>query len=311
MLRPITTKQRHIQLPEESEINNSQLKLISEWLIQRRKLEAVEKVIQPDKNYELNVLRVNRKFTKELSSDITSNLIDYWLDVFNPTSRLRKILEKQGAKEKDIHIKIVLKSKTAENAENADLFGDAWDRELYSIFKSISRYFVKSQLKKHINCIKEFGQNMWWDKYAVSSKGRICPSASAFILWRMYYEDIDHPIKLFKKFKGYIMSKPRIYWMPPSYNLSEIILKRIFALECYWLFYECKLLAESLNLQNLYSFNRRALTTRFIPHWIIHTNSDMAEYKEIHWWIKKDRLITLKNTINASKIAKGKVCQHF
>jgi hypothetical protein len=311
MPRLIMPAERDIQLIKESELRNSQLRLISNWLVYRFKAETVEKLVQQDKNYELNVLQINRKFSKELSSNITSNLIDYWLDVFNPTPRLRKILEKQVAKVKDIHIKIILKSKMVESPQKADLFGVLWDRELYSIFKSISRYLVKTQLKKHINCIKEYGRNIWWDKYAVSSKGRICPSANAFILWRMYYEDLDHPIKLFKKFKGFIMSKPRICWIPPNYNLSETILKRIFALECYWLFYECKLLAESLSLQKLYSFNRRALTTRYFPHWIILPNSDKAECSEIHWWVKKDRLKTLKNTINAVTITKGKACQHF
>lgn len=137
------------------------------------------------------------------------------------------------------------------------MFGSEWNRELLEIYKAIGRHFLKTQMRGHLKCIQSCGRKLWWDSFMLICKGRICRSANAYLIWRMYFEGVNHPIKLFGKHRPKSLVGPRIQWNPPSYLLPAPILKRIFAFECYWLFYECKLLANEFNDNGVYSFNRR------------------------------------------------------
>jgi hypothetical protein len=271
------------------------LELINNWLIERVSSQTLE----------LSV-KTNNKIAsaREKAQETISNLISYWMEIIKPSDELREILVKNLNNPSNISFYV----KTSFNLSKEDtnlneLFNQDWEIELYCIFKSISRYFKKTQLQNHVKCIKNCGQNLWWDKLAISETGNICESANAYILWRMYYENLAHPTNIFEKSKGWnprygFIKKQKINWSPPNYDYSKWLLKRIFALECFWLFYECKLLARTFNQLNIYSFNTRFITNGFVPYWITKI-IDKRSYNlyEIHRWGQTNELNELMTSV--------------
>jgi hypothetical protein len=83
-----------------------------------------------------------------------------------------------------------------------------------------------------------------------------------------------------------------------SYGFPKAVLKRIFALEAFWLFYECKLLAEKFNSKNVYSFNTAEyITNSFVPHWLIeeYPENSAGELFEIYYRLQLSRLEEFSN----------------
>lgn len=267
------------------------LQTISEWLFVRTRARNIEK----------NIKTTNNLGKLENGTDnITSSLIMFWSDIFKVDEELQVTLNRQISKNSNtIGIRICFRSVSLKDKkERTDLFDKDFDKELYGIYKSIGRHILKTRLKDHSSCIEDCGRNLWWDRYALDCKGRICVYANAFLLWRMYYESLDHPILLFKKFKGKVPERAHIYWEPPSYKFSEAVLKRIFALECFWVFYECKLLAEKFNAQGIYSFNTaQHITNSFVPHWLVeeYPEKPNGELFEIYYRLQVSRLEEFSN----------------
>jgi len=63
-------------------------------------------------------------------------------------------------------------------------------------------------------------------------------SQNAFLLWRMFFEGINHPANLFRKFKGKTFERPHISWQPLNYRVPIALIKKIFVVECFSMFYE-------------------------------------------------------------------------
>jgi hypothetical protein len=115
----------------------------------------------------------------------------------------------------------------------------------------------------------------------------------------MYFEGLGHPVNLFKKYKGSPLYRTHINWNPPSYDSSESVLKRLFAFECYWVFFECLSIAKTLNSNNTYSFNTFSIEKNYIPYWIIapRVQGKITNRFDFHYWLNKAELKQLKETL--------------
>lgn len=260
--------------------SEARLESISNWLLCRREFETVECSLKPDTTYEFSITRKN---------EIISHLSVFWSNIIKFPGGLKSILEKQlPVSNNFIRVKIRFNATKADK-ERSDLFGGKWDKELHSIYKSIARHFIKTQLFKHIKCINSVGRNTWWGHYVLSCSGKICVYSNAFLLWRMYFEGIDHPADLFRKYKGNSNYRTHIDWQPPTYNCSEAVLKRLFAFECYWMLFECLSIAKTLNSKNIYSFNTFNIKKENILYWIIMPilQGKITDYYDFYYWLSK------------------------
>lgn len=216
----------------------------------------------------------------------------YWAEVFGATSRKGSF---NVSKVADTHIQVSHHetSRTNEIGSRFDLkaslptkAAEAWDLEIYRIYKSLGRHFVQSYLGQHRRCIVRVGRHISWSSYTLTWQGVTCPTANALLLWRMCWEGVDHPYMLFRRHQRTLdYPRPPIYWDPPSVALPDWALRRIFVLECVGLFHECLLVAEALYRRNAYSFYTGYVKGRRKPHWLIE-ESETGELT-IHWWVSR------------------------
>jgi hypothetical protein len=181
-----------------------------------------------------------------------------------------------------LFIQMEFSKESSRSADTED--GVSLKNDLYFIYKAIRRHLGRTMMKPHRKCVENYGRSSYWDKNTLTCKGRICEVANAFLLWRMYFEEVNHPIYLFQKFrpsrKRYGNNSP-IRWEQPKSNLPIVIAKKIFSLECYWVFLECLQLSKGFQRDDVYSFNYQSVKGYNVPHWIAE-NSD--EIFKIHWW---------------------------
>lgn len=166
---------------------------------------------------------------------------------------------------------------------------EEWDLEIYRIYKAIRRHLIRSYLLSHRRCIVRADKHLEWDGVTLTWQRKICPAASALVIWRIFLEEsVSEPYMLFQsswRYRGAIYY-PRINWIPPSDTFSAWVLRRLFALECVGLFHECFLLAEAVYRCNACSFElRRYLKGRRRPHWLIEKRE--RDELIIHWWVSR------------------------
>jgi hypothetical protein len=254
------------------------LELVSNWLLSRIEFETLESSLKQETAKELSIRR---------KSEIISHLTVFWSNTIRFPVELKAILKKQLPESSNfIHVKVKF-NEAKTNKEGIGLSAGKLDSDLYSIYKSISRHFLKTQLFEHRKCINSVGRNTWWGQYVLSCKGKICAFSNAFLLWRMYFEGLDHPANLFRKYKGNSSLRAHIDWQPPTYNCSESVLKRLFAFECYWIFSECLLIAKALNSKNIYSFNTFNIKKENILYWIVAPTlqGNITNYYDFYYWL--------------------------
>jgi hypothetical protein len=220
-------------------------------------------------------------------------LLGYWVEVFrsNFSKRSFKI-----PKATSIHIQVshreTPRSKGARSGVDLEddfpwKAAEAWDLELYKIYKAIDRHLRQCYLSYHRRCIVIVGNRFGWYTSDWTRRGRICPAANALLLWRMLMEGVGEPYMLFqprrRSWDGHY--RPRINWVSPSDTLPNWVLRRIFALECLGFFHECLLLAEALYRGNVYSFQLMYVKGRRRLHWLIEKGESGNWI--IHWWVPR------------------------
>lgn len=146
--------------------------------------------------------------------------------------------------------------------------------ELKATYKSIRRHILKVFFRKrHAHCLSLAMKDWYW-----SNRRPTCTMAFAFLYWRNHW-DRRHKIA-------------EVWWQQPIERISGISIRqinrwlclRIFALECYWKFWECVLLARSRRMRTgeTTAWEDNLITGRMSPYWIIDTTH--AEHPVIQWW---------------------------
>lgn len=257
---------------------------VANWLIKRVELNMPEQSV---------VQWVPQRASQKYFTRHIRRLPAYWYKVFgdNPCQNLPTIPKVVGT-----HIKINHRepyrigkafSRFDSKVNSSMKATDAWDIELYGIYKAIGRHLVHRYLRPHRQCIAR-GNRVRWRKHDLIRQGFVCSAVNAFLLWRMCWEGLDHhhPNILFRPHKRTSKyPRPRIYWDPPYEDLPDWALRRIFTLECVGLFHECLLLSEILYRGNSYSFHSGLVKGRRKPHWLIEDSGHGVF--TIHWWISR------------------------
>jgi hypothetical protein len=164
---------------------------------------------------------------------------------------------------------------------------EAWDLELYRIYKAIGRHLIRSYLFDHHRCIARVDEDLEWSGATLTWQRRICPTAIAISIWRISLE-VSAPEKLFQPSRRYrgVVYYPRVNWTSPSDDFSDWVLRRLFVLECIGLFHECFLLAEAVYRRNSCALDfRRYLKGRRRPHWLIEKRE--RDELILHWWVPR------------------------
>lgn len=152
---------------------------------------------------------------------------------------------------------------------------------LSPVYKSIRRHIAKVFLgSDHQRCARMIEKAIWWEP-GPDSNTRICPWAFAYLFWRRYWEKLEranHPNK-YVSWKNFLSIKIST----DNYGQNEWASLRIFALECYWTFQECVLLARGMHTQRKFGWDYAQIRGRFFPYWYI-SNQTHFENPSIHWW---------------------------
>ena len=219
-------------------------------------------------------------------------LFCYWAEAFVDSSCKGDF---KTSKNKSIHLQLRQRetshtSKTVNRLDSKASLrraAEAWDLELYRIYKAIGRYLIRSYLFDHHRCIARIDYDLAWNGATLIWQRRICPAAIALSIWRIFLE-VGAPEMLFqlpRQYRG-IVYYPRVNWTSPSDTLSDWVLRRLFTLECIGLFHECFLLAEAVYRCNSYSLDlRRYLKGRRRPHWLIEKSE--KDGLILHWWVRR------------------------
>jgi hypothetical protein len=237
----------------------------------------------------------------------------YWVEVFGTSSRKDpfNVSNFAGTHLQVSHHETSRTSEPCTGLNSKDSLSvksaEAWDLELFRIYKAIGRHFVQSYLLQHRRCIVRGGQHIRWGKDALTWQGTVCPALNALLLWRMCWEGVDHPHMLLKPGRGKKdYPRPHIYWDPPHVALSDWVLRRLFALECVGLFHECLLLAEDLYRRNAYSFYSGYVKGRRKPHWLIE-ESEGGKFT-VHWWVSRSLSSLFSQSSSHFKSCDAKSC---
>jgi hypothetical protein len=109
----------------------------------------------------------------------------------------------------------------------------------------------------------------------------------------MYFEGLGHPIQLFKKVKRTLHNIDSKGFESKYSDESFESIKRIFALECYWVFYECQVLANVYHLDDAYSFAVIDIEKKLTPHWIVEVTSQTkeADVFRLYYWIENNEFL--------------------
>ncbi|HZW23992.1 MAG TPA: hypothetical protein VFF26_00780 [Gallionella sp.] len=155
---------------------------------------------------------------------------------------------------------------------------------LRQVYKSIRRNIAKVFLNMaHRRCANSIERALWWEPTA-NSNTRICPWAFAYLFWRRNWEirmRTNSPNK-YANWKNFLFVN--ISDGDPVQN--EWTTLRIFALECYWTFQECVLLARGMHRQQNFSWDPELIRGRLIPYWHIN-NLESSEPPSIYWWCRQ------------------------
>jgi hypothetical protein len=264
------------------------------WLLKRKELSLVDRPI-----FQNEWSEPGKKKSK--TESVFINLFPYWSDVIDPHLKSKKSRAKHSSLTNTKYSYMNYKASKAQipTTDSASL-----ERDLYLIYKAIRRALIKTRLRNHVSCIEKYGRSLFWDKHTITYKGKICIETNAFILWRMFIEQLDHPILLFKKFRPspkFNYDRAPVRWARPDSKMPDVVIKKLFSLECYAAFIECQKLSKIFFENGAYSLNSRFVKGNEINHWTVEQSEHVTK---VHWW-KRMHVITDSN-ISTHCILKGK-----
>lgn len=155
---------------------------------------------------------------------------------------------------------------------------------LRQVYKSIRRHIAKVFLNgNHRRCANSIERALWWEPTA-NSNTRICPWAFAYLFWRRNWEKCIRASSQNKyaNWKNFLL----VDISGGDSAQNEWVTLRIFALECYWTFQECVLLARGMHRQQKFSWDPALIRGRLIPYWHINNQAN-PEMPSICWWSRK------------------------
>ena len=144
-----------------------------------------------------------------------------------------------------------------------------------------------SRQGKHRACFAKMGRGIWFPltnrEFDVK---HFCQETYALLLWRMFWEEIDIPQRLFSR--QLLLLQPEMdfstEWMPA--NIPQEASLRLFGLECLRTYRRCLELGAQMQNKDQITFPMWRLTSHRTGEWLIELPKAGTGYK-IHWWWPK------------------------
>lgn len=284
------------------------LMIIAECLMKRVKLVTSEQSLSgwlPRK-------KETRYFTRHMKK-----LPAFWADVFMSKSAKGSfsILDTLGKHTQVWHQEdtCIVKTKIRHSPRvefiiRRDTPEEVQDLELYRIYKSIRRHFIRGYLAPHRLCIAKLGRFIEWDISSIRCEGAICPAVNAVLLWGMFMEGVDEPHLLFRppgKPRGWIEGRLHLDCDLPYPNLPDWVRRRIFAIDCVGSFHECILIAEALYRRSLHTFRLGHVMGRRRRYWLVE-KSKSGKFT-VHWWTSRPLSLLFGQNSSYFKSSKAKL----
>lgn len=156
------------------------------------------------------------------------------------------------------------------------------------IYRTFRRHLERSILKHHRHCIRSVGKRLWWNAVhrEVEVTG-ICHYAYAYLLWRMFWEQIEVPQQLFSRQRRLWHQNPRIScdWLPPE--LPVVAASRLFALECLQSYHRCLHIARKMHGEGRLLFPVWQVAAGRKVEWTLENKTETG-CTWLHWWWRAD-----------------------
>lgn len=158
---------------------------------------------------------------------------------------------------------------------------NALQKSLSPVYKSIRRHIAKTFLRtQHTRCAHVVEKAMWWEPGS-DSNIEMCPWAFSYLFWRRYWEKQPRTNQRnrYVNWKHFLS----VNISANDRSLNEWASLRIFALECYWTFQECVLLARGMRRENKFRWDFGYIRGRLLPYWHLDNQTYPGEVS-IAWW---------------------------
>lgn len=198
------------------------------------------------------------------------------------------------------------------------------NKELYAVYKSICRHMRSNHLKSHTHCFNALCKTVTWNTENWEDGSiAVCEHAYAFILWRMYWENITIPRHLLmpsrclRNSKFDYESKMDLVALnalnlldAQKYDLHLWLILHFFALECLEVYKECILLANLMKRKNHFTWKVNDICGLYKGHWIIRDH-EKGRPLELHWWLNHSYAHFMQTSKTSRKEHLGKEVQLF
>jgi hypothetical protein len=81
-----------------------------------------------------------------------------------------------------------------------DEYPEGLSTQAKAVFSSVARH-LRRRLRGHARCIEFFRREIWWQPW--ENTGPVCQWAYAYLMWRMFWEDLESPSGVHQKLRRY------------------------------------------------------------------------------------------------------------
>lgn len=244
---------------------------IGEWLAQRR----------DDRTIEANMSRLSRFIPDGHEFQVcVRRLPERWADVLGV--KVPQLMG--GPRDTDLHITMEYTTPRVENPSSTVPFSN---KPFFDVYRAIRRSLARQLRKNHRDCFEKMGRGIW---FPVSGRElplrQFCQEAYAFLLWRMFWENIDIPQKFFSRQLLLIRSEIDLVSDRIPLGIPEEAAIRIFGLECLRTFRRCQELGASMQEKDHITFPLYRLNNDRGSEWILKI-AKSGSTQRLHWWWPK------------------------
>jgi hypothetical protein len=158
-----------------------------------------------------------------------------------------------------------------------------WDgklRAIYPTYCAVRRRIWRTRVAEHQSCTFSAAAKLWWDVEG-EHVAAFCPTAAAFLRWRMFWEGVRVPADLFRRPRhppfgilGWLCDGAPIgaeQWTPKG---EQWLAHRVFAMDCIRNFHEWQVLCASAVGAKATQWSRSAAGGYCLTYWAATGNDN-------------------------------------
>ncbi|MBX3234697.1 MAG: hypothetical protein KF814_00975 [Nitrospiraceae bacterium] len=241
---------------------------VGEWLTKRKEGQTIEAQISklarfiPD-TYEFQAY--------------VRRLPERWADVLGVSVPHHRTEVRQA----DLHVTVEYMTRSDEGSNSSGLLDN---KKYFEVYRAIRRAITKRVRKSHSECFEKMGRGIW---FPVTTREvairQFCPEAYALLLWRMFWENIDVPQKLFSR--QLVLFHREIDFVSDRHptNLSDEAALRIFGLECLRTYRRCQEIGNLMCQREHIGFPLQSLNKDRAGEWVVKI-PQIGNRQKLHWW---------------------------